>query len=338
MTQHIDTLLTSIVVPAYNVECYLDECVQSIIDQSSDDWELIIVDDGSTDATPQLCDAWGAKDERISVVHTENRGLSAARNTGFKQAKGQWVWFVDSDDSITENAIDLIGQAAQERDCDLIAFGLVPFNETGELPLETLGFSELSLRGTMPAMELEKLLYQGKRGHYTQTYVYRISALQSFQPGKGPFDEKIKLFEDVAFIHQYVRDVENAYVIDQSLYLYRQTPGSLLHHGNAMRAASGLCALETVLALEIAPELEAYRAQMLVRFIMSIDTLAGDSPEALEVRKQARELLGTVLNHAPKGSLPFTYRVKCALMRMGIYHQMRKLLIRLGVIRAWNEV
>lgn len=97
--------LLSIIVPVYNVEEYLDECVSSIISSNQNDIELILVDDGSPDNCPYKCDCWNKKDSRIKVIHKPNGGLSDARNCGILRASGKYVWFVDSDDWIGKNAI-----------------------------------------------------------------------------------------------------------------------------------------------------------------------------------------------------------------------------------------
>lgn len=98
-------LLVSVVVPVYNVEAWVDECVQSILGQSYDNLQVILVDDGSTDASGAKCDDWRAIDPRIEVLHTANGGLSAARNNGIELVKGDYVVFVDSDDSLGENHV-----------------------------------------------------------------------------------------------------------------------------------------------------------------------------------------------------------------------------------------
>lgn len=90
----------SIIVPVYNVEAYLDRCMESLVHQTLSDIEIILVDDGARDASPQMCDDWAQKDERITVIHQANGGLSAARNTGVAQAHGEFIGFVDPDDYI----------------------------------------------------------------------------------------------------------------------------------------------------------------------------------------------------------------------------------------------
>ena len=106
----------SIIVPVYQVEAHIDECITSILDQTFRDFELILVDDGSLDRCPAICDAYAQKDSRIRVIHQKNQGLSAARNTGLQAARGDYIGFVDSDDfieaSMYEKLLDNL-----EREC-----------------------------------------------------------------------------------------------------------------------------------------------------------------------------------------------------------------------------
>ena len=92
--------LISVIVPVYNVEEWLDECVSSIVKQTYTNLEIILVDDGSQDSCPKMCDEWAKRDDRISVIHKENGGLSSARNAGLDICNGEYIGFVDSDDTI----------------------------------------------------------------------------------------------------------------------------------------------------------------------------------------------------------------------------------------------
>ena len=96
----------SIVVPVYNVEKYLDRCIESIVNQTYKNLEIILVDDGSTDSCPQMCDEWGLKDSRIKVVHKENAGLGMARNTGIDNALGEYIFFFGSDDYVDVTTVE----------------------------------------------------------------------------------------------------------------------------------------------------------------------------------------------------------------------------------------
>ncbi len=101
----------SFVVPVFKVEEYLEDCIISIIHQKFDDFEIILVDDGSPDRCPELCDSWAQKNSRIRVIHKQNGGLSDARNVGLSDAKGDYVWFVDSDDFLKPDAAEVVKQA-----------------------------------------------------------------------------------------------------------------------------------------------------------------------------------------------------------------------------------
>ena len=110
----------SIIVPVYNVEPYLERCVRSILAQSHTDWELLLVDDGSPDHCPEICDSYAAKDKRIKVIHKTNGGLSDARNHGLEIAPGDYVLFVDSDDYIHPEMLRVMSQLGEREDADIV--------------------------------------------------------------------------------------------------------------------------------------------------------------------------------------------------------------------------
>ena len=119
----MDNPLISVIVPVYNVEPYLDRCVQSIVDQTYTNLEIILVDDGSPDNCPALCDAWAEKDSRIKVIHKENGGLSDARNAGMAIAAGEYIAFVDSDDWIEPQMYQCLYEAITTTDSDIASCG-----------------------------------------------------------------------------------------------------------------------------------------------------------------------------------------------------------------------
>ena len=106
--------LVSVIIPIYGVEQYLDRCVRSVVNQSYAHLEIILVDDGSTDRCPAMCDAWANKDSRIQVIHKSNGGLSSARNAGLDMATGEFIAFVDSDDYVEPDYIATMIDAAQK--------------------------------------------------------------------------------------------------------------------------------------------------------------------------------------------------------------------------------
>lgn len=140
-----DIVLFSIIIPIYKVEEYIDRCVESVLNQNLDNIEIILVDDGSPDRCPEICDNYALKDSRIKVIHKKNGGLSDARNAGIEIAKGKYIVFVDSDDYITENSLEKISPFTKDEPdiivCDGKTIG-------GNYNLKHLDeFKEISMNG-----------------------------------------------------------------------------------------------------------------------------------------------------------------------------------------------
>lgn len=118
----------SVVVPVYNVEQYLPKCIQSILNQTFTDFELILVNDGSTDSSPFICNTWAEKDSRITVINKENGGLSDARNTGMKKASGKYIQFIDSDDFVEPELLEKCVNKLHETDADIVIFDFYQYH------------------------------------------------------------------------------------------------------------------------------------------------------------------------------------------------------------------
>ena len=124
--------LVSIVLPIYNVEKYLDRCIESVVRQTYKKIEIILVDDGSPDSCPQKCDDWAKRDGRIKVVHKKNAGLGYARNTGIENATGEYICFFDSDDYIALDTIEKAYNLATKEESDMVIFGFCYVRANGE--------------------------------------------------------------------------------------------------------------------------------------------------------------------------------------------------------------
>ena len=151
----------SIVIPVYNTAQYLPRCIESVLNQSFRDFELLLVDDGSTDGSGDICDRYENKDNRIRVFHKKNGGVSSARNLGIVNAFGEWLLFVDSDDEILPNALQTLVDCISD-DVDSVLGGIVEVNENGdEWALETRVEQVLSKKQTVVS------LYGGYGSYYT---------------------------------------------------------------------------------------------------------------------------------------------------------------------------
>ena len=142
MTKQKKSPEISIIVPVYKVEKYLNECIDSILAQTFTDFELILVDDGSPDNCPALCDAAAEKDSRVRVIHQQNKGLSGARNAGIDVARGNWLSFIDSDDTVEKTFCEKLYRAATESGAELAACNMLFLEVDGSLS----GYQEHPLR------------------------------------------------------------------------------------------------------------------------------------------------------------------------------------------------
>lgn len=180
--------LISVIVPVYNVEPYLHKCVDSILNQTYRNLEVILVDDGSPDGCPAICDEYAEKDERVKVIHKKNGGLSDARNAGMAVAKGEYLSFVDSDDMLSANAIEILLRFAHKEDADLVIGGYNRFENVFEESIN----EETSVQCWTPVEAMADML---KNGCASWARLYRRELHQSilFPVGEINEDEAIVL-------------------------------------------------------------------------------------------------------------------------------------------------
>ena len=157
----MDKSLISIIVPVYNIEEYLPRCIESILQQTYTELELLLVDDGSTDRSGVICEEYARKDSRIRVIYKENGGSSSARNMGIRQAKGQYLGFVDSDDYIDSEMYEKMVDAIRERKCNIVQVARDEIDEQGNLMQEICKMPETTVEYSAEEFLKELLLHKG---------------------------------------------------------------------------------------------------------------------------------------------------------------------------------
>lgn len=208
--------LISVIVPIYKVEAYLDECVRSIIDQTYPHLEIILVDDGSPDNCPAMCDEWAKKDSRIRVIHKPNGGLSDARNAGIDAATGDYIAFVDSDDFIKPDMLEKLHMALIRADADIAACGI----RTCEGAKQT-AWGCRDVVGTPE--QIYALLYNDTAYPVAAwNKLYRRSCWQTLRFPVG------KTCEDAFTTYQLIHAARRIVMIPEALYCYRIRPGSIM--------------------------------------------------------------------------------------------------------------
>lgn len=224
--------LVSVIVPIYNVEPYLRECISSIRNQTMGNMEIILVDDGSTDRCPQMCDQLAAEDARIRVYHQANAGVSAARNQGIKLAVADWLMFVDPDDWLEENAVEILYEKALQTQCEIVCASLY-FNypqKQVQMRMAADGTKEYLVAQNMNFL-LEYVMYASKPGKEIDlgnpvAKIYRAAYLKENQVR---FPVGLKMCEDKIFNLYAVRHAEKICLMDLPLYHYRMRKGSACH-------------------------------------------------------------------------------------------------------------
>lgn len=223
----------SIVVPVYNVEQFLDECLNSVVNQTYENIEIIIVDDGSTDDCPTKCDKWAKKDNRIIVIHKRNAGLGMARNTGIEHASGDYIYFVDSDDKIDLNTVKTCVDVLTKADYDIIHFGYRRIDLHGnELSYSIPTPEKKNHNGTY---EINKVLPFLITDIPSKTkYNVNLSScmcmikMSLIRKCNWKFvSERIIISEDLYSILKLYKNVSSIYILPKVLYSYRTNPKSL---------------------------------------------------------------------------------------------------------------
>lgn len=229
--------LVSVIVPVYNVEKYLHQCVDSIINQTYRNLEIILVDDGSPDNCGAICDEYALKDRRILVIHQENQGLSAARNAGLDIASGDYIVFVDSDDWIAEDMIQLLLSRQEQTGADMVLCNIKPF-----YPPQYKGWMrKVSCFGCEVLSQIE--FSERLTEYYSWIYCVAWNKLykkEIWEQLRFPLDH---IHEDEATVHRVLERCSKIATIAQSLYYYRQVPDSITGQGVRIQSVDKLCAL-----------------------------------------------------------------------------------------------
>ena len=201
----------SVIIPVYKAEYFLDKCVSSIINQTYENLEIILVDDGSPDNSPKMCDEWAQKDKRIKVIHKENGGASSARNKGLEDCTGDYIYFCDSDDFIEINCIEKLVDKIKDNDVVIMGYNKVNGDKiTAKVYNDKLSQNEF----------ISEIIHEWDFG-LLWNKLYKKEFI------KSKFNEKFKIREDLLFNSEYFKNVKKIGLINEPLYNYIDNPNSL---------------------------------------------------------------------------------------------------------------
>lgn len=210
----------SIIIPVYNAEEYLDRCLESVVNQSFTSYEVILVDDGSTDSSPMICDRYSATDPRFRTIHKANGGVSSARNTGINLAKGEYLMFVDSDDALLPDSLERMLEDVHEEDVVIGGYttfiGGVPGREV--LPMDTRSYK---------GAEMSMFFEHNIRRNCEMLDAPWSKMFRRKTVGDLRFCEDLSYAEDKLFVFTFFSKCRSAHTCSVPVYAYHIRPGSL---------------------------------------------------------------------------------------------------------------
>lgn len=277
--------LISVIVPVYKVEKYLDKCVQSIVDQTYRNLEIILVDDGSPDRCGEICDAWAAEDERIKVIHTHNQGSSAARNTALDAARGTLIAFVDSDDYLDPAMLEhLYGFLGEDVDIAECAFFNV-YDDDATFDSTDNIVQRFSAHDAMLEHIRDRIFRQ-----VIWNKLYRRHTLKGI---RFPVGKKI---DDEFFTYRAIGNARKLVRSERKCYAYRQQPDSIMH---TVPVRTWLLGVEAKVQrhayiMEHFPDLAGYSMNSILGSCLYLNQLAmrtADMETVSEIRAMTRGIL-----------------------------------------------
>lgn len=221
-------MLISVIVPVYNAEKFLDKCLESIVNQSYESIELILIDDGSTDSSKMICDKYALADNRIKVFSQKNSGPAAARNAGIRHATGDFVSFLDADDLIKKNTMELLVAKYNQYQPDLVMANFCKLEDNGEIINQSVSFRpddgpfkhQIKELSKIDALAYVRHFLKHPSNHlisYCWARLYKLSIIKN----NGIFaNEDMRLFEDLVFNLEYLKHTNKIVFVNESLYTY----------------------------------------------------------------------------------------------------------------------
>lgn len=232
----IENIIISVVIPVYNVEAYIEECIKSLMNQTFKQIEMIFIDDGSTDNSGKICDFYAEEDERIKVLHTTNQGLSAARNKGIECANGKYIAFVDSDDYVSSEWLARLYDAITKKQADIAECNFIYKYGSKEINSRKMKESVVDSKEAMHGLLVPP--YLGYVNAWNKLYKSELFQEIRFPEGK--------IHEDEYTTYKLLYTAKAVVYIDEYLYFYRQREKSIINSSfsekkmDALEAAKGM--------------------------------------------------------------------------------------------------
>lgn len=284
--------LVSVIVPVYNMEKYLEECVTSILNQTYPEFELILVDDGSLDSSGAMVDAWGQKENRVVVIHERNKGLSGARNTGIDKAQGEYLVFVDSDDYVAPDYIEVLLQTALAADADMAMCGVYALFQDDCCKASSM---PMQARIYTPQTYMERFYVNTGFFSVVWNKIYKKRLFDTVRFFEG------RLNEDTIIMPRLIAQVNQVAYVPEPLYFYRQRKGSIMHTAQRKSGIQNLLQIYEDLIQQHEEKNEEHLCRLAQKVYMnkSFEHFSElERSERPEIRKKQKEYCNRLLTYS----------------------------------------
>ncbi|WP_026506352.1 glycosyltransferase [Butyrivibrio sp. MC2013] len=328
VNEHRNTEL-SIIVPVYNVEKYLDECVRSLLDQDYDSYEIVLVDDGSTDSSGEICDRYAKDHDIVSVVHKKNGGLGSARNTGMKACNGKYILFVDSDDYLSRDCLSKLMNRAVDQQLDILAFGAHSFADKGGEVLYQYTREKIPFYQTMTGEEALKIELKNKE--YMPSVCIRLFS-RVFLNGIDLVFNEIHIHEDEDFTFLAYLRASRVQTIPDEYYQRRFRSNSIITSENYKKSYDSYSYVASRL-LDESEKLDKSKKNLCLYYhdvlVLSIINRYCMLPKS--DRRKNRNLIRAFISEKKTATIPQKASLKIAYRSLSLYNillHVRSLLFR----------
>lgn len=307
------TPLISVIVPVYKVESYLDQCVQSILNQTYKNMEIILVDDGSPDNCGAICDEYQKRDSRIVVLHKQNEGLSAARNDGVKISQGQYITFIDSDDYVHERYVEYLWQLIEKYNADISVGGRIQVDEDeNEIEIKILKQPDKDV--VLNNMEAIEAACYGKIlsfSAWAKLYKRNIVEEHPFPVGK--------LYEDLATFYKMADSSNKVVIGTEKIYYCKQRNGSIRHTKVSAKELYGITAAQDLMDYVNVkyPALKKAGEYRYVKKIMEYIPILVETKDVTTINLLAKYERKYLLSFIVNLNTPFKLKVAAIILALG---------------------
>ncbi len=327
----------SVILPVYNVEAYLKRCVRSILEQSFTDYEIILVDDGSKDSSGSLCDALAAENGCIRVIHKENGGLSSARNAGIQAAAGRYIWFVDSDDWVERDSLQILYAASCREEPDLVKFNAIRVTDAQKALISNAKPGVYDRESIQKVLQKQAFYSAGQYVLSACMHIYKREFISCC--GLEFVSERLVGSEDYLFNLEAIVKAKKICVIADTLYYYELRQGSLTQRYKTDLPAR-FARLYTLLAQRLPREYEADIAAIFLWHLLRGTCIPNeyyahqDCPMS-QRRENVRKMLDAeIVKKAYRSCKKNAFSIKQRVLLWAMYQKMEPLFYWLYVVKS----